>query len=390
MLQEKTETYLPLGEDYAMTVPPPAEVGMHIDEVDTPALLIDLDIFEDNLRRMADAIKGTSVRLRAHSKTHKCPEIARLQIALGGVGQCCQKVSEAEVMVAGGIGNVIVTNEVIGARKLKRLAMLARRADVAVCCDDPKAVASLDEAAAAAGVRLRVLVEIDVGAHRCGLPPGEAAVALAKLIAEKPNLRFGGLQAYHGSAQHQATYAQRKASIAGAIEATRLTRDMLAAAGLECDIIGGAGTGTFRMETASGVFNEIQAGSYIFMDGEYAAIEAPGGTPFEDFRQSLFILTTVMSHPGESRAICDAGIKAASPDKGLPKVFGETGVTYVGQSDEHGVLALKPGHAIQLGSRIRLIPSHCDPTVNLHNWYVCHRGTTVEAVWPIAARGMLF
>src|SRR5881409_1740981 len=181
-----------------MPPPPHASIGIALDEVDTPALVLDLDALERNVLRMTDAVKGSGVRLRPHAKSHKCAEIARAQIAAGAVGECCQKVSEAEALVAGGVADVLVTNEIVGRRKTARLARLAREAKVAVLADDAGNVADLDAAARAEGVRLDVLVEIDVGAHRCGIEPGEPALALARRIAALGNLRFAGLHAYHG------------------------------------------------------------------------------------------------------------------------------------------------------------------------------------------------
>ena len=375
---------------------PPAKPGMPLAEVDTPALLIDLDAFERNLVRMAAATKKAGVRLRAHAKTHKSPIIALKQMAHGAVGVCCQKVSEAEAMVLGGVGNVLVSNQVVGANKLERLALLARQAKVGVCVDNAENVGQIADAAAKHGVRLDVLVEIDVGGNRCGVVPGEAAVALAKEIARRPSLRFAGLQAYHGSAQHVRAWSERKAKIDDAIAMTRKTVEMLAAAGLTCETVGGAGTGTFEMEAASGVYNELQAGSYIFLDADYARnLKADGGR-FDTFEHALFVLATVMSTPVEGRAVVDAGHKAASIDSGMPEPFGLGGVTYSRPSDEHGVLATQGANRpLKLGDKVRLVPGHCDPTVNLHDWYVAIRGMDganphVEAVWPVAARGAWF
>ncbi len=373
-----------------MTIPAPAEPGMPLAEVDTPALIVDLDAFEDNLKRMADALADKSVELRAHAKTHKCPQVALRQIAMGAIGQCCQKVAEAEAMVMGGVADVLISNEVVGPRKLRRLAALARQARVAVCADDAKNVVDLDQAAAGAGVNLRVLVEIDVGNSRCGVEPGEEAVKLAKLIEAQPNLTFAGLQAYNGSAQHRQTFAERRAAIDKVIEKARRTRDLLAKAGLACELISGAGTGTYRFEAASDVFTEIQAGSYVFMDAEYAAIEGEDGDPYRDFAHSLFILTTVMSRTRREMAVCDAGLKAASPDSGPPTVYGRNDAEYTRGSDEHGRLALVLDSPIEIGEKIRLVPGHCDPTINLYDWYVCYRGDVVEAVWPITARGAIY
>jgi D-serine deaminase-like pyridoxal phosphate-dependent protein len=379
-----------------MMLPPPATPGMPLGDVDTPALLIDLDAFERNLKRMAAAAKSAGVRLRPHAKTHKSPVIALKQIALGAVGMCCQKVSEAEVLIRGGVGNVLVSNEIVGQRKLERLALLARDAKVAVCADNAENVAAIAQACAKYGTRLDVLVEIDVGGKRCGVAPGEAAVALAQVIAREPSLRFGGIQAYCGSAQHIRDHAERKAKIDQAIADTRRTVDLLAEAGLSCDIVGGAGTGTFEMEAASGVYNELQCGSYVFMDADYGRNKKPDGERFDTFENALFVYATVMSTPDRNRAVVDCGHKAASVDSGMPEPFGLGGVAYSRPSDEHGLLATEGANRpLKLGDKILLVPGHCDPTVNLHDWYVCVRGmgterAFVEQVWPVAARGAGF
>jgi 3-hydroxy-D-aspartate aldolase len=240
---------------------PPAAPGMPIDEIDTPALILDLDAFEANLDHMADLAKAAGIKLRPHAKTHKSPVIAHLQMARGAVGQCVQKVSEAEILAWGGVPDILVSNEVVSPAKLARLAALARIARVAVCADNPRGVEAIEAAAEQADVRLSVLVEIDVGAARCGLVPGPDVLALAKRIAASRHLSFGGLQAYQGRAQHQRTLDERKASIAAATELTRRMVEDLAGIGLECAIVGGAGTGTFALEAATGVFNELQVGS---------------------------------------------------------------------------------------------------------------------------------
>jgi len=223
-----------------MSLPPPAAVGMALAEVDTPALLIDLDAFERNLQRMGDFARSAGVRLRPHSKTHKSPDIAARQIAHGAVGVCCQKVSEAEVMVAGGIGDVLVSNEVAGAAKLDRLAALARRAKIAICADDADNVAEIEAAAAKAGAAIDVLVEIDVGGRRCGTPPGAPAARIAERIARSPHLRFAGLQAYHGSAQHVREARDRSAHIARAVDHVKETQGALKAVGLRAATVTGA------------------------------------------------------------------------------------------------------------------------------------------------------
>ena len=373
-----------------MTVRPPADIGMGLADVDTPALIIDLDAFEANLARMAQAAQVCGVRLRPHAKTHKCAIIALRQMALGAVGVCCQKVSEAEALVQGGVRDVLVTNEIVGERKIAHLAALAREAKLAVCVDDAGNIADLDRAAARAGATLDVLVEIDVGAHRCGVAPGAPALALAKRVEAAKALRFAGLQAYQGSAQHIRDYGERRAAIDAAVEATGKTVALLGEHGLACASLTGAGTGTFRFEAGSGLYNELQAGSYIFMDADYAQNRGENRAPFDEFGHSLFVYTTVMSAPEPGRAVVDAGLKASSVDAGLPTVHDMPGVTFVGASDEHGKLAFDAGiSGPSPGDKLKLIPGHCDPTVNLYDWYVCVRDGRVQALWPIVARGAL-
>jgi D-serine deaminase-like pyridoxal phosphate-dependent protein len=367
---------------------PPADIGMSLDQVDTPALLVDLDAFEPNLRHLADAAAAAGIGLRPHAKTHKCPVIARRQMAAGAVGVCCQKVSEAEALVHGGVDNVLVSNEVVDPRKLARLAALAREAWVGVCVDDADNVDAVSAAACAARVTLPVLVEVNVGANRCGVAPGEAALQLAQLVAGSPGLRFAGLQAYQGSAQHIREWARRKEAIDRAVKAVKQTLALLQGHGLSCERVTGAGTGTWPFEAASGVYTELQAGSYLFMDADYGRNLDAEGTHASEFRQSLFVLATVMSHPAKERAVVDAGLKAVSVDSGLPLVADRDGVEYHDASDEHGTLVLRgPGCDLQVGERLRLVPGHCDPTVNLHDWFVGYRGDRVEALWPISARG---
>jgi D-serine deaminase-like pyridoxal phosphate-dependent protein len=352
------------------------------DEVDTPALILDLDAFEANLDAMAAFLAPTGAKLRAHAKTHKSPVVALQQMRRGAVGQCVQKVAEAEALAWGGVPDILVSNEVVAPRKLARLLALSGISRVALCTDSAAGVALAEQAAAAAGQRLRLLVEIDVGAGRCGVAPGPEAVALAQRIAASPHLIFGGLQAYHGSAQHQRTPEQRAASIAGAVEQTRRTVEQLRQQGLSCEIVGGAGTGTFPHEAGSGVFTEIQAGSYAFMDADYAANQdAP------PFQHALFVLTQVMSTPRDGLVVVDAGHKAVPTDSGFPKVWQRPGLRYAGASDEHGNIRVEGGEAPKLGEALRLVPGHCDPTVDRFDWYVGTRKGRVECLWPVAARG---
>lgn len=370
---------------------PPAEVGMSLDDVDTPALLLDLDAFERNLERMAGAIAGTGARLRPHAKSHKCPAIARRQMALGAVGVCCQKVTEAAAMVEGGIPNVLVSNQVVGERKLNRLAALATQARVGVCVDDAANVADIDAAARRFGATVNVLVEIDNGAGRCGVQAGQPALDLARAVAERPNLHFAGLQAYQGRAQHIRDAADRRDAARKAAAITADTVALLERNNLRCEIVGGGGTGTYEVEAGSGIYNEVQAGSYVFMDADYGRnLDADGGA-VRDFEQSLFILSTVMSRPTPTRIVLDAGLKSYSVDSGLPLVHDLEDFALERASDEHGVFDLREGMPdIPLGAKLRLVPGHCDPTVNLYDWIVGIRRGMVECAWPVSARGAGF
>ncbi len=372
-----------------MSVYRPAEIGMALADVDTPALLLDLDAFERNLDRMDASLKGKSIKLRPHAKSHKCPDIALRQLKRGAVGVCCQKVSEAEAMVDGGVPDVLIANEVVGAPKLRRLAALAKRARIAVCADDAGNVTALDEAARAAGVKLDVLIEVNVGANRCGVEPGEPALRLSQAVSRSRNLRFAGLQAYQGAAQHLRKVEERRAAIEAACAQVRETMELLEDARIACERVTGAGTGTYMFEAVSGVYHELQAGSYIFMDVDYAKNDwTESGIP--RFEHSLFVWTTAMSRPAPDRAVVDAGLKASSVDSGMPRVAELEGAEYVKASDEHGVLKLNGSVRLAVGDKLKLIPGHCDPTVNLYDQYVCVRGGRVEAIWPITARGAVW
>ena len=374
-----------------MTTRPPAEIGMPLDEVDTPALIVDLDAFERNLRRLPERVAGTAVKMRPHAKTHKCPVIALKQMELGAVGVCVQKVSEAEAMVYGGVKDVLVTNEIVGRQKLQRLTALAHMARIGVCTDDAGQVGALEAAARDAGITLPVYVEVNMGGNRCGVEPGEPALDLARRITEAPHLSFGGLQAYHGSAQHLRGWEERRQAIAQAADKAGRTRDVLARHGIDCPTITGAGTGTFEFETGSGVYTELQCGSYIFMDADYGRNLDRDGAPTKAFEPSLFVWATVMSRPAEDRAIVDAGLKALAFDSGPPTVWDEPAATYERASDEHGRLAVTGAtNRLHIGDKLRLVPGHCDPTVNLYDWYVAIRANRVEQLWPITARGAVY
>ena len=363
---------------------------MRVEDVDTPALLVELDAFEHNLDAMTESLRAApGMRLRPHAKTHKSPDIAKAQIARGAVGVCCQKVAEAEALVDGGVADVLITNEVVGTMKVRRIAALAHRARIGVCIDHPLQLDQLGLAAAEAGAAVDVYIEIDVGMGRCGVDSPADAVVLARAIAARPPLRFAGLQAYHGRAQHLREPVERERAVAHAERATRATLGALTAAGIGCERITGAGTGTYPNELASGLWNELQPGSYVFMDVDYCRNRlAPSAVRY---RNSLFVLSTVMS-VASGRLVLDAGLKAYSVDSGLPQVPDAPGWQFARATDEHGILtpaSSAPPLPVDIGSKLKLIPGHCDPTVNLHDWYVAVRGGIVEAVWPIAARGAI-
>lgn len=372
----------------------PARVGDALMDVDTPALILDLNRFEGNLLRLMSAVKEYGVSVRPHSKSHKCVEIARRQVAAGAIGICCQKGSEVEPFLAGGIGDVLVTNEVVGDRKTLQLAQLAARypgSRVGVCVDDPRAVDQLARACEQARAKLDVYIELDVGHNRAGVTEVNEVVALGRAITSHPNLSLRGLHAYFGSAQHRRSIAERRQAIADATASALAAQRGLIAAGLRCDVVTGAGTGTFMLEAAGGVYTEIQPGSYAFMDIDYAKNEQELTWP--TFEQSLMILTTVMSRRKSTqsdRATLDAGLKSFSTDSG-PALPAFAGWQVRGVSDEHTVLERHgAGPDLSLGDKALLIPGHIDPTVNLHDWILAVRGDRVESVWPIEARGAIF
>ncbi|WP_417721099.1 3-hydroxy-D-aspartate aldolase BhcC [Salipiger sp.] len=371
----------------------PALPGMDEADIQTPCLVLDLDALERNIRKMGDYARAHDMRHRVHGKMHKSVDVAKLQMKLGGaVGVCCQKVSEAEVFARGGIKDVLVSNQVRDPKKIDRLARLPKfGARTIVCVDDLANVAELSEAAQHHGTTLECLVEIDCGAGRCGVTTTDAVVEIAKAIDAAPGLKFTGIQAYQGAMQHLDSYEARRDKLALAIAQVREAVEALGAAGLKAELVSGGGTGSYYFESNSGVYNELQCGSYAFMDADYGRIRDKDGNRIDngEWENAFFILTQVMSHAKADKAICDAGLKAQSVDSGLPVVFGRTDVEYVKCSDEHGVIA-DPNGALKVGEKLKLVPGHCDPTANVHDWYVGVRGGKVETLWPVSARGKAY
>lgn len=370
-----------------MTTTPPAAIGDPVDEIDTPTLIVDLDAFEANVALMARIASEAGIAVRPHAKTHRCSAVALRQVAAGAVGQCAQTVGEAEALVAGGIRDVIVTNQILSPRKLARLAHLAGQATIGLLVDSQAGVAAAAAAAREAGTELGILVEIEVGMNRCGAAPGKAAAAIARMAADQPSLKFRGIQAYNGRAQHIVSWSGRRDAVDRAAVAVDATLEALGRIGLEAEIVGGAGTGTFRFEAACGLWTELQAGSYVFMDAEYAGLENEAGYPDPEFRQSLFVLADVISTPAPGRAIVNAGLKVLTTEQGPPQVDGRPDADINGVSDEHARLQVGNGLCPGLGERLRLIPGHCDPTVNLHDWIVAVRNGSVEEIWAVDGRG---
>jgi len=368
----------------------PALPGMDEADIQTPCLILDLEALERNIRKMGDYAKTHGMRHRSHGKMHKSVDVQKQQENLGGaVGVCCQKVSEAEAFARGGIKDILVSNEVRDPVKIDRLVRLQKYgAQITVCVDDIANVNDLSAAAQKHGTILGCLVEIECGGRRCGVETTESAIKIAKAIDTAPGLKFAGIQAYQGAMQHLESYEDRKTKLDIAIARVKDMVGALEAAGLKPELVSGGGTGSYYFESNSGVYNELQCGSYAFMDSDYGRIRNKDGKRIDhgEWENALFILTSIMSHAKPDLAVCDAGLKVLSVDSGLPVVYGRDDVKYINCSDEHGVIEDKGG-VLRVNEKLRLVPGHCDPTCNLHDWYVGVRQGRVEVVWPISARG---
>jgi D-serine deaminase-like pyridoxal phosphate-dependent protein len=372
---------------------PATLIGQGAHAIDTPALVVDLDAMERNLAKMTAFVRKHQVKLRPHAKMHKSAALAKLQMQFGAAGVCVQKTAEAEALAAGGVNDIYISNEVIAPNKLKRVAALARAlrargGRLAIAVDSLHGVQALAQALLGnAPGMIDVFIELDVGHGRCGVRSDEDLVALAQAIGRHPPLRFAGLQAYHGRAQHVRSRLERRDAVDAVHARVKQACDQLEAAALPVKLVTGAGTGTYALDGTSGVYGELQAGSYLFMDADYARNEVDPLEP--QFEHALFVKTQVMSVCAE-HAVCDAGHKSHAIDSGLPKVHGQA-LEYFNGGDEHGIL--RGAQLPAIGDVLWLIPGHCDPTVNLHEAMIGVRGGlangVVEQIIRVDARGAL-
>ena len=362
---------------------------MRRDEIPTPALLLDLARFERNLARMAQHVRTAGKALRPHAKTHRCPDIAKLQVSAGALGVACAKLGEAEVMARAGVRGLLITTEVVPAASIRRLTRLVGEApDTMVVVDHADNVRALARAAAADGVRLDMLVDVHVGGRRTGVEPGEPALALGRLVSEQRALRLRGLQGYAGHCAHVMGWAARRTASHAAMTPLMETRARFEAAGLPVEVVAGGSTGTYDIDSELAGLTELQSGSYCVMDLEYRRIGGREREALTDFEMALTVVATVVS-VAVDRAMVDAGLKAFSTDKPFPpEAVERPGIEYGFAGDEHGRLTLTdPSRRPALGERIEFFPPHCDPTFNLYDRVWVLRGAKVEAVWEIAARG---
>ena len=366
------------------------DLGTTLAEIDTPALVLDLTALERNLDSMAAHARAAGTGLRPHAKAHKSAWIATQQIKRGAVGICCQKVSEAAAFVDEGFDSILISNEVVGVQKIRRMAELALSADIIFCVDSDRDLQSYEDVASDNGVRFGVLVDLQGGWYRPGVASTERALDLAKQVDSHKHLQLRGLQAYNAAAQHIGDFDQRKASTVEFCERVVEAVAALNRAGLDTSVVSGGGTGTYDIDPIHGPYSDIQPGSYAFMDGAYLENRDADGNLRTDFDLSLFVLATVMSRPSSGVAIIDCGTKGISIDHGMPRICLKSGVKsefeFVRASDEHGSIDLK-GNDLTIGDRLLLVPHNVDPTVNLHDEYLGMRNGTVVERFPVTARG---
>lgn len=350
-------------------------------DLPTPCLIIDAQAAERNIQRAAACVRDRHVRLRPHFKAHKCTRLMRRQLAVAGcAGVTCQTSWEALTLARSGFGDILVAAPVVSRHACAELAAAADLAQVTVAIDDPAHVALLAGLCEQADVRLGVLIELDVGLGRCGLPVGsDLLLELARSIQQVPGLTFRGLQAYEGHVMLREHLAVRRTLVWQAQMQVRHERDRLTRAGIGCEVISGGGTGTLDLVADGGALTEIQAGSYVLMDSRYSELELP-------FEPALFCAATLISHNSHNAGVLNAGLKALSTDQGMP-TSATPGVRVLGLSDEHARVALSPAQPLELGDTILLVPSHLDPTINLHDTlFVCSAPTSELTAWPIDGR----
>lgn len=363
--------------------------GMHRDELPTPSLLLDLDKFEYNLNKMSQHTQENNINLRPHAKMHKCAEIARRQQDAGAIGICAATINEAEMLANEGLHGILITSEMVGREKIRRLVALTQEVpETMSVVDHPRHADQLSEAAVAAGVMLNIMMDIDPIGRRTGVQPGEDAKQLARHIASLPNLQLLGVHSYSGASSHVNGFEERKAHSREVMETPIQTWRQLRQEGMDLEIFSGGSTGTYNIDTEIDGFTELQAGSYIFMGMDYSRIGGRSGEIYDDFQQALTVLGTVISKNHEDRATVDSGIKSFATDRSFgPELVGISGVEYRFGGDEHGILLLEnPDRKIQLGDRLEFHVPHCDPNVNLYSRLHCMRGDTVEDVWQIAGK----
>lgn len=356
-------------------------IGAAKADLDTPALCLDIEAVQRNIRRMADYFRESSVRLRPHSKTHKSPMLAKMQLDAGAIGITCAKLGEAETMAKAGIKDILIANEVVGPGKIARLVNLAAYTDVMVAVDNDGNAADLSAAATAKGVKLRVLVEVDIGMGRCGVSPGKPALDLARIVTASPGLRQAGLMGYEGHSVMIPDPGERRKATEASLSLLTGTADLLRAHGIPVEIVSSGGTGTYFITGEFAGITELQVGSYITMDRQYREVVGI------DFEYGLSVLSTVVSTRGSDHAICDAGLKALTRDFGMPLVIDPPGWELTGLSEEHGHLKRVDGPPLHVGAKVEIVPNHGCTTINLHDAYHVLRQGRLEAVWPVAARG---
>ena len=357
-------------------------IGVPKEAIDTPALLVDLDIFEANIQRMANFFKTVNADLRPHTKTHKTTIIAHKQIMAGAIGVTCAKLGEAEARVHAGIRDVLIANQIVGPHKIARLTNLAKHSDIMVAVDDSHNVDQLSAAAAVKGVTLRVLIEVNTGMNRCGTEPGQPTLNLARHILKSRRLQFEGLMGYEGHTVAKTDMVERKTETGKAVDLLIASKHLLEENNISVKIMSGGGTGTHAITGSYPEMTEIQAGSYIFMDSMYHNVKGVG----DRFPCSLTLLATVVSRPGPTRIVVDAGMKVLTKEFGIPQPITE-GLEMLSLSEEHGTLKADRAVDLKPGDKLEILPTHCCTTVNLHDCYYGIRNGIVESVWAIAARG---